>query len=330
VTEFFAPVFQDPEPTLRRLGRPSYLDDPSLHNRRDRLVQIFEACWGELGWTIQKCKKPDDLVAIFSALPGAVWQDEISVFRLPSKHSSAGAALRKIRHELRGLVQPRRAAYEANRLAQERLQSAQWALAQATGDDLRLVRQESEKCQQEAEDAAEQYRRLEETDNRLLAQLKGSEASFARYEFFRCLKSKRYELNPLNLANAAAGLPYMGWRQSMRRSSKSRSICANGLAYQVFRSIRYIVAKANKRTEEVLVAHFRTSIPLLPRRYRLAKTELAEKWFFCERALRAACRAKPHPKSLPFEITKHYFKETQVQTHTDIFLAERARLSLSI
>ena len=71
-------------------------------------------------------------------------------------------------------------------------------------------------------------RTLSDVVRRLEARLRDLEAPFARQELFRFLKSKRYEVTPLALANAAAGLPYMGWRHSMRKNAEVQSIAANG------------------------------------------------------------------------------------------------------
>jgi len=170
------------------------------------------------------------------------------------------------------------------------------------------------------------YRHLTKTESDLGLQLQSLEASYARQELFRFLKSARYELKPLSLANAAAGLPYMGWRQSMRRSTKAPSKLANGNVYQIFKSIRYLVATAEKKLQNPLIAHFRENIPLLPRRYRLPKAELAEKWLYLERAIRQAFRTNSHPKALPFEITKWYLMQIRSQSQVDMVLADGAKL----
>jgi hypothetical protein len=116
--------------------------------------------------------------------------------------------------------------------------------------------------------------------------LRGLEAVFARQQIFRFCKSKRYELNPLNLANAAAGLPYIGWRQSTRRSITHPSVAANGLDYQIFKAICFMATNAKRSSENAFVAKFRESIPRLPSRYRVPKAELANQWLFLETAIR--------------------------------------------
>jgi hypothetical protein len=322
-------VFQLPEPPRRRFGRPSLIEDPNLHNRRDRLVQLFEAYWGEIGWLLRRIKKPDDLMPIIGVLEGRVWDDFLSVFWTVSSLPGTSTALSKIRLELRDLIKPRRLADEASRNAQERLHRARAALSQTKKRrERKLVRKEFAKLWKAERQASEEYKRLNERDDYLLKQLKLSEATFARREIFRFIKSKRYELNPLNLANAAAGLPFMAWRQSMRRCSRQRSISANGMHYQDFQAIRYLVLNAKIKTVQDLVQHFKTRIPDLPTRYRLPRMDLAEKWLFLERALRGAFRTNIRRQALPFEITARYFRQMTTQTYTDILLAERARIPL--
>jgi hypothetical protein len=315
----------------RTRGRHSEVSDPWLHNRRDQLVQIFEGSWGEIGWELQRCKKADDLISIFApvSVPGSWFRDAMITFCRPSREPASGAILRKVRAEWHALAKPMYAAEESNRGADERLRQVNWALTQAHGSSRRIVKRARKKRRKEAWKAAQQFRTLDNTDRRLKARLIDLEASFARHELLRFLKSKRYSITPQNLANATAGLPYMGWRQSMRRNAKASCIMATGRMYQIFKAIRYLASTANKKTENGLVITFEDSIPSLPSRYQLPKTELAEKWFYLERAIRKAYQTKTHPKALPFEITKQYFKQLQSQSQVDTVLAEHARLPLS-
>jgi hypothetical protein len=315
----------------RPRGRHSELSDPHLHHRRDQLVQIFEGSWSEIGWELQRCKKADDLIRIFTpvAVPGTWFRDAMIVFWRPSGEPASGATLRKVRAEWRALAEPIYAADESNRRATEQLRQVDGALTQAHGSSRRLVKRARKKRRKEAWKAAQQYRTLYNSERRLEKRLKDLEPSFARQELIRFLKSKRYSLRPLNLANATAGLPYMGWRQSMRRTAKAPYVIATGRMYQIFKAIRYLTSTANKKTENGLVITFEDSIPSLPSRYQLPKAELAEKWFYLERAIRKAYWTKMHPKALQFEITKQYFKQLQSQSQVDTVLAEQARLTLS-
>ena len=120
----------------------------------------------------------------------------------------------------------------------------------------------------------------------------------------------------------------MGWRQSMRRCQKRKSQIANGGAIQAFKAIRYLVGMAIDKSEKSLVAHIRTKIPSLPSRYKLPKMEFAEKWLYLERAIRQACRSKPHPKFLHFDITERYFAQMRSFSFQDKALALQNRLNL--
>lgn len=328
LTEDFQVIFNLPEPTQPRRGRPS-LDGSTLENRRHRLVAIFESAWGEIGWKLQKCKKANDLIGIFSAIPGATFQDVLTVFCTPSTLSASRVTWRKVHHQLRALIEPQYAASNAYSAAAERLQKASAALAQAQGRELKLVRKEFAKCKQDADRASAEYQRINEKQRNLADEMRLLDASIARWELFRFLKSKRYELSPLHLANATAGLPEIGCRRSALRCLKEcRDMPNEGMRYTTFKAIRYISSKASNKTAQVLVEHFRKAVPLLPKQYSLAKRDLAENWFFLERALRQTYKAKPHPGAFPYEVTTRYVKQMLTQSHTDLLLVQRAKLSI--
>src|ERR1700674_4749183 len=80
-------------PISRPRGRPTYLSDPQLHNRRDQLVQIFEGVWAEIGWELQRCKKADDLVRIFAPVAASEswFRDAMIIFYRPSSEPASSA-----------------------------------------------------------------------------------------------------------------------------------------------------------------------------------------------------------------------------------------------
>jgi hypothetical protein len=309
-----------------RLGRPKYLSDAQLHNRREQLVQAFESHWSRVGWEFQKCKNPADLIEIFSSFANIYLRDVVSVFVRPSTVAPSGAHLRKVRAEHRAIVTRRYRADELLREPKEHWEQTGLALAQAASADRRIVRTEWKNSRKAYARAAQAYRNISEREQQLLSQIRDLEASFARQELFQFLKSKRYEVTPLNLANAAAGLPDKGWRRSMFLCRKARSIIANTTVYETFKAVRYLVITAKARTESALLNRFRSGIPSLPSRYGRAKKKLAEEWLYVERAIRQACKAKPHPKAFPFEIMKSYQQQIQSPSHADVVLAQLARL----
>ena len=91
---------------------------------------------------------------------------------------------------------------------------------------------------------------------------------------------------------------------------------------------KVVVGIAVDKTEKSLVAHFRRQISSLPSRYKPPKTEFADNWLYLDRAIRRACRSKPHPKFLHFEITERYFVQLRSFSAQDKALAVQNRLIL--
>jgi len=316
---------QQPRPSRRR-GIQSAFTDAQLWNRRDQLVQTFEASWGRVGRELPRVKRAEDIAVIFKPLQQGYVSDIISVYCRPSSQPPSAKRLRKLRSELSTQITPWLDAERATLQALEQLQIADVAIARGNRRPLKRARKARRK---EAVRAMVEYRILDESERHLELQIRELEPSFARHELIRFVKSKRYEINAENLANATAGLPYMGWRQSMRRCQKSESLIANGGAIQAFKAIRYLVGIAVDKAEKSLVAHFRTEIPSLPSRYKLPRIEFADRWLYLERAIRQACRSKPHPKFLHFEITERYFAQLRSFSVQDKVLAVQNKLALS-
>ena len=320
-----------PEIAARHRGRRSGLTDDELHNRRDQFVQIFEGAWFDVYPELRRCKKPDDLVRIFKLIadPQTWWPERLNIFCRSSSESASGAVLRSVRAGLRSVVEPLYNAEQSKRQAEEELHRTNSALANARGSNRRMVKRLRKKQRKEASKAEVAYRPLAKKGEQLRKRLEGLEASFARQELLRFLKSERYELTPLNLANAAAGLPYMGWRRSVSRSKRSPSKVANGSRYQAFEAIRYLVSNADRKTEKALVASFEDGIRALPSRYQSPKAEFAKNWFSLRRAIRHAYRNDPLPRALTCEIARQYFKLISSQTQVEMALTEQFKLILT-
>jgi hypothetical protein len=203
------------------------------------------------------------------------------------------------------------------------------ARAEATKKRRRIVLREQRKQRKQAWKTEQEWRELSIRERDLKSQLQRQEASFARQEIFRFLASRRYELNPLSLANAVANLPYSGWRQSMKRNTNSRSKIVNGSHMQVFKAIRFLSESANKQSEKDIVSVFRAGIPLLPSRHSLARIELAKNWFFLERATRQSLKKTQDPMIRHFPITELYFKSHYTATQVEGVVAGHEQIVLS-
>ena len=277
-----------------------------------------------------KSRKEVDLIRALRPLDEVAFiRGTVAVFFRESAGRVSAAIVREVRTRLRKVQLDCRNAEEAKQKALEQLRRIDVLLAQSPNNIRRVIKREQKSRRKEASISKQKWRDLSRQQKELEDRLKGLDAGFARQQILRFCKSKRYELAPLNLANAVAGLPYMGWRQSMRRSIKQPSLIANGLEYEVFKAIRFIASNAKRNSENIFVAEFRESVSRLPSRYRSSREELAKQWLFLERAIRRAFRSKPHPKAFTFEIAKHYFRQIRSRSQVDRILAQQAELRLS-
>jgi hypothetical protein len=312
-----------------RRGRPAEFSDAQLGNRRDQLVQAFEASWGEIGWELAHSEKADELITVFTPLEQSYVRQIVLAFCRPSAQASDWEALRNVRARLRVLAPQNYELAHARNRTYDEFRRANSAPPQGSSTERRNLKRAKKKQRKEFAKVEKKCRAFLVESRELQSEEQTLEASVAREELFQFLKSKRYKLTPLSLANAMANVPYSGWRQSMRRCSKQPCKIANGSTYQIFKAIRYLVGKADKRTERTLVADLRARIPLLPSRYNSAKSKLAEHWLFVERAIKQVFRTNPMLTAIPFKVLDRYVKQLQRQSQTDVVLAEQRKIDLS-
>lgn len=320
----------DGEKVGKRRGRRTMLTGPEILARRETFVGVFEELWGEIAWELQRCKKESDLIRALSPLREIPFiQEVIAVFFQESKRRLPATIVRGVRIRLHRVQHDCADSQISKEHAIAQLKDADEVLRQSPRRKYRVIKRERKKRRKEASLRTREWRELSGLKTELETKLRGLEAGFARQEILKFLRSKRYELNPLSLANAFAGLPYMGWRQSMRRSMEQPSMSVNGLDYRIFKAISFIATSVERNSENIYVRGFREAIPKLPSRHRAARDELAKQWFFLERSIRRAFRNKPHPRAFSFEIAKHYFRQIRSRSQDERIFASQAELDLS-
>jgi len=311
-----------------RPGPITALSDAQLHTRRDQLVQVFEDDWARVGGELQKCKTENDLIRVFSPFENGYAHEFFSPVCRTSNEPATGALTREIRRELRTLIAPSYAVEASKRKTSSELQEVNWALGKGAHANRRSIERVRKRRRKQAAMVEQQFRALSTKEHDLKSRLQSLESSFARQEILKFVKSRRYELNPVNLANALANLPFSGWRQSMKRSKRSQTKIGNGMFYQIFKAIRFLTVSADRPSENILVRDFRAGILSLPSRHRLAKVELAKNWLFLERAVRQGYKTADHPRRLHFEIANLYFQKVRSGNADDKLVAENHAIDL--
>src|SRR5579872_3341789 len=203
------------------MSHPFYIDDVSLQGYRDRLIWLLEATWSEVGLVLHTAQKAEDL-----CYP-SIWGDHrlslpvvAALLRSPKYlRRSDAPTLHKMRQRMLLIDQSIKDAYEVEKECTERLERVDAAFTQRdiTSDQQVLLAEKRKERLQALEDASAERTHLDVRRRIADADLSNCEGYFARTEVMKFCRNRRYTINPLNAANALAGLPFIGWRQSIKR-----------------------------------------------------------------------------------------------------------------
>ena len=154
--------------------------------------------------------------------------------------------------------------------------------------------------------------------------VRDAETRFAQAEIIKFCKKGRYRKNPLKTANALAGLPNIGCRQSSIRCAKWECPNAGGQEYEVFKAIRRIVDSWDLGTD--LIRHARRRLE--PRRPSASRAimELREKWYYLQPSIKLAVKKRCSMEEMPFKITREYYRRKIKATSVDRLLEQAERI----
>lgn len=325
----------------RTRGRPSLVESSSLEHRRNVLLTILENGWAAVGWELQQAATRADIRK--ALLPISQWNRELECFVRPADVPAHASRLRDLRKRQRQHEVHARSSYQAldaARTARDRATAALNQLKRAEAD-LRSQKAPQEKIdlvlgqieslasevgrrESAAAEAASQYKTVRKSDETIREQLASAEAYFCQAELLRFILSGRYRLLPLNFANAMAGLPYMGWRQSFKRCQPCERGIAESFTYQQFKIIRSAVAdcaRNRKNLEECVRSYLKRG-----HRERDALAELKSNWYYLRRAIEGVGQQKMKGEELPYRIMAAYGRLIQSRSAIDRLHEEEQRL----
>jgi hypothetical protein len=310
------------------LGRKQAIDDGRLWGQRDALLFLVEVTWPDIGGKLPRIKTPSD---VYEALK--VWEVQnrhnTSYVAQTLLRSSASPATANVLNERRRRRDELHAAYlEAEKSRNEcrrALETAQRALSpDLTDSDKASVEEQIAKRTERLVKAEADLTTAQTRDLEMQGLIEQGEAYFARAEFARFCKSKRYRLTPLNVANALAGLPYIGWRQSMQRCQRQVCPGVNGGAMQEFNAIRQVVQTRSRKSQ--LVKHAEQWLVSNGKTKSHTVAELRKNWYYLQKAIKAALEARTRRRDLPYVITKDYRDRQARATNVDRLFAEEEAL----
>jgi hypothetical protein len=312
-----------------RLGRPPALSDDELRHRRDQLQGIFAAHWPIIGWNLQRARKALHITDALRPLAD-LNHPTIELLLLDSFKKPMPDGFLLVRQECKRLysqlAEAQKAVSEANAKVMEARnvfeQARNWlaiardsyTLARKKKNPTASFRKECEKWSRRCESVQTELSRREnsliesnEKIGGIQKEIKGIEAHFAQTELLRFVLSERYVFVPLNFANAAAGLPHMGWRRSFLLCSRTECSAKTSINYFIFEAVKSILEGANPACAEEAASEIRRQISKR-NHFESVKEFIGEDWPALERAVLAVWNSSIHADSRPYKITSLFLE----------------------
>lgn len=288
---------------------------------REHLVWLIETTWDQAGVELPTIETADEIPNVLR-----IWKERSTehvtsaLLRLSSSRANS-KQLRAQRHGLGKLNEKIRCALEDVEKRVGSLERAMWidATHLSEGEQI-VIDDEIRKRVAIAVRVVHEYWALQDQRVALEILIKDGEAYFARVELVDFCLSKRYRLKPLNIANALAGLPFIGWRQSAKRCKNWKSAGEKGISFQVFEIIRRIVASNTRRSELVRDAE------MWLRNRRSSESwgvsDLQKHWYYLRRSIQTELDKGTSRRNLPSAISKEYWRRKSSPSPVDLVFAE--------
>jgi len=205
---------------------------------------------------------------------------------------------------------------------------AENALKEVGEQDKEAIEAEATKRKGRLLDLNESLRRAESERNDLDEKLHNQEAHWYCSQLLEFLCKGKYAVKPLTLANALAGSPQMGWRQSLARCSKMpRSSSFVQYPYGILGAISKIWKRRFKDPQLTATELFRTEIPKLSKKNAEARSHLSEGWRDLRMAIEECSTTEHGDDFMPYAITLAFVKHrSRLKTQSDQILDEHDKL----
>jgi hypothetical protein len=312
-----------------RAGRPEVINDEALQTARDYLVSLLEKTWGQIGWNLQTIKTQADVT---TALRGwEKYRDHYVVDALlrQSDGDATAKPLRTLRSQLYRLKISAHDASLSQQSIQDFVQELNGAecLPNVTKEDQRIIVDERRELTLAIALREREFLSLNDQYQEIELSLRRAEAHFAQDQLLRFCKSRRYTMTPLRTANALAGLPFIGWRQSGKRCSRWKH--SSGAEYRIFQTVQRILKDYKKCNQQMdIPSYAHRWLENRPQAGRVsAISEFQWNWYYLRKSIQAALAARAHPKQLPYLITRLFFEKSESPSAVDSILEYRERIT---
>ena len=321
------------EPVRPKRGRPT-VGDTFLLSGLNNWLSFFEECWPEIGFDLLGFRKRkgstiEDLRTVFERIPGGNRRDLAQVFLRGSPLEVDSKTLRADR--IRAAKLPHQI-QEMRNLRLGFVQScteAERALAQASEQDREIIQAQANGRKDRLSDLDEKLARAEMESEELSQRVKNEETYWFCSQLLDFLRKDRYAIEPLPLANAMAGLPDMGWRESYDRTSKmTRSSDFVQFPYRAFDVISRIWRRRPKGDQVAPTEFFREQVLRMPKKDDGARGVFCRGWRDLRLAIEECWTAQQSEDFMPYAITSAFLRnQIRQKTEKERMLDEHEMLS---
>jgi hypothetical protein len=309
-----------------------------LTGDRDELVGLLSAMWADIGWELLQARTLADIRHALTPLKGDSRHSRMDHFLRESSSKATATEVRESAAASSSKHARRIGAQTRYDVLRKGFDEVQLAHSQATAEQLTAIESILRKRRADYQSAEVDLKTAEKEEKDTEAKLADQEAGFAQRELLKFMRSAKYAHNPLNLANAMAGIRchtsdamrvYAGCWQSYARCSRLECAIWPTYQFQRFEIIKSIWNRRHRYPLLLPVELFRQEILKLPKtnksqaaqfssnittaeRKRVAdgffRSNLVEEFRHLRLAIEESLDTRNHPERIPFLILAHFTK----------------------
>jgi hypothetical protein len=313
-------------------GRPT-IPDNFLLGSRNAWLFFFEESWPEIGWWLLEIRNQENSTIenvrkAFAPVEGRHNCGLATVFLQGSPQPVDGKELRANRIRNSRFQDEIRKMQPLRLELQRECDSAKTVLKEATKEDKKAIKAVLKASKARLFRLEEKLHQAEYESKALDKKVRDQETYWYCSQLLDFLRKRRYTAEPFNLANALAGLPQMGWRESFVRCSKMPRSFFVRFPYRTFQVISRIWRCRPKDLKDTPMEFFREQILKLPRKDDGIRDSLCQAWRDLRLAIEDCWRQEHRNDFMPYAITSAFIgNRSRSKTASDLILDKHEKLS---
>jgi len=321
-----------PEEKLKR--GPRTIRDNFLLGNRNACTQLLEQLWLKIGWSLLRIRDKrtstvEDIRKAMEPVKGMPQNSGlVAPFYRETLESAKPSAVRKISKQVGDLEAEITKVRAKRDEAFRSCLSADAAMRTAGSEDKDIIREEALNRLQHMLQLADDFNKLETERETLRKKWLDQEAYIFQSELLDFLLSRRYAVNPRNLADALSGLPWMKWRQSFARCAHMQ-FNAPSQEYQVLEVISEISTSLPEGTKKPPLDFFQAALLKRSRRPDYTRQFLRDRWRDLRLAIEECSNLRAdEPGAFPFILSSIFMRNaTRQKDAREQLLSDREKLA---